>query len=200
MCVLDRLLISNALEDKFDLNSVLTAPIVGSDHNPLIVDTGGDLVLKQHYFRFNVHWIHQEGFCDWVKQKWPTRYKFDLVDHWHIVSGKLKRAIKGWGQNSDSYQKKLKQEILRGIAVLDEESECRDLTQAEWERRYELEMTLQQILQDKELHWQRRGGEKWILEGDSNTGFFHKCANGRRRKMRISTLEHGDMTAKRACY
>jgi len=82
------------------------------------------------------------------------------VDHWHIVLGKLRRAIKGCGQNSDSYQKKLKQEILREIAVLDEESECRDLTQDEWERRYELEMALQQILQDEELHWQRRGGEK----------------------------------------
>jgi len=58
-----------------------------------------------------------------------------------------------------SYQKKLKQEILREIAVLDEESECRYLTQAEWEHRYELEMTLQQILLDEEVHWQRRGGE-----------------------------------------
>jgi hypothetical protein len=90
MCVLYRVLISNALEDKFDLISVLTAPRVGSDHNPLIVYTGGDLVLKQHYVRFNVHWIHQECFCDWVKQKWPTRYKFDPVDHWHIVSEKLR--------------------------------------------------------------------------------------------------------------
>jgi hypothetical protein len=55
-------------------------------------------------------------------------------------------------------------------------------------------MTLQQILLDEEVYWQRRGGEKWILEGDSNTSFFHKCANGRRRKMRISTFEHGDIT------
>jgi hypothetical protein len=47
---------------------------------------------------------------------------------------------------------------------------------------------------EEELYWQRRGGEKWILEGDSNTSFFHKCANGRSRKMKISTLENGDQT------
>lgn len=54
---------------------------------------------------------------------------------------------------------------------------------------YELERELQQILTDEEMQWQRRGGEKWILAGDSNTSYFHKCANGRRRKMQISMLE-----------
>lgn len=40
MCVLDRMLVSNSWEDKYNLISVLTAPRVGSDHNPFIVDTG----------------------------------------------------------------------------------------------------------------------------------------------------------------
>jgi hypothetical protein len=33
------------------------------------------------------------------------------------------------------------------------------------------------------------GVEKWILVGDSNSSCFHKCANGRRRKMQITMLE-----------
>jgi hypothetical protein len=102
-------------EDKFDLNSVFTALRVGSDHNPLIVDTGGLMANKQFYFRFNNQWVHQEGFCEWVKHKWPARYKYEPVDHWHIVSSKLRRAIKGWGHNNDSCQRKLKQELLREI-------------------------------------------------------------------------------------
>jgi len=44
-------------------------------------------------------------------------------------------------------------------------------------------------LADEEIQWQRRGGEKWILAGDSNFSYFHKCANGRRRKMSITMLE-----------
>lgn len=59
----------------------------------------------------------------------------------------------------------------------------------EWDERYELEKLLQQILTDEEIQWQRRGGEKWILAGDSNSNYFHKCANGRRSKMKISMLE-----------
>ena len=38
----------------------------------------------------------------------------------------------------------------------------------------------------------KKRGEKWILKGDSNTPFFHKCANGRKRKSRIISLEDGE--------
>ena len=51
MCVLDRVLVSNAWEDKFTLMSVVTGPRLGSDHNPLIVDTGGNVLDQQFYFR-----------------------------------------------------------------------------------------------------------------------------------------------------
>ena len=43
--------------------------------------------------------------------------------------------------------------------------------------------------------WRRRRsiGRKeegeWVLEGDSNTAFFHKSANGRKRKSTIHSLE-----------
>lgn len=134
--------------------------------------------------------VNQEGFQEWVKGKWPNRYKHDVLDHWHIISGKLRRAIKGWGQNVDSAQKKVKQELIKNISRLDDLSDERDLMPAEWEERYNLEENLQKILRDEELHWQRRGGERWILEGDSNTGYFHKCANGRKRKMQITFLEY----------
>lgn len=61
-CILDKVLASNSWEDKFNLSSVLTAPRLGSDHNPIIVDTGGSLTSQQHYFHFSAHWLHQEGF------------------------------------------------------------------------------------------------------------------------------------------
>jgi hypothetical protein len=97
LCVLDRVLVSNSWEDRFNLASVYTAPRLGSDHNPLIVDTGDVSMHRQFYFRFNSQWLHQEGFQEWVKGKWPNRYKYDVLDHWHIISGKLRRAVKGWG-------------------------------------------------------------------------------------------------------
>jgi hypothetical protein len=78
---------------------------------------------------------------------------------------------------------------MRRIALLDDWSEERELSQVEWEERYVLENTINQMLIEEEMQWQRRGGEKWLLAGDSNSSYFHKCANGRRRKMHISMLE-----------
>jgi hypothetical protein len=39
------------------------------------------------------------------------------------------------------------------------------------------------------VYWQTRGVVRWILEGDSNTRYFHCVANGRRRKCRIEFLD-----------
>lgn len=103
------------------------------------MDTGESISIRQYYFKFNSQWLHHGGFYDWVKNKWPNRYKYDILDHWHIISGKLRRTIKGWGKNIDCAQKKFKQELLQSITRLDEISEVRDLLSTEWEERYELE-------------------------------------------------------------
>lgn len=50
------------------------------------------------------------------------------------------------------------------------------------------------IYENEELLWQRRGGEKWLLKGDANTGYFHGIANGRKRKCQIKNLVDGDRT------
>jgi hypothetical protein len=42
------------------------------------------------------------------------------------------------------------------------------------------------------MQWQKRGGEKWLLQGDANTGYFHNKATGRRKKCTIFYLEDGD--------
>ena len=86
--------------------------------------------------------------------------------------------MKGWGPSCDSARRKHKQEILLEIKDLDGKSDLMQLSEDEWKRRYELENELQDIYVAEELYWQKRGGEKWILKKDSNTSFFHKCANG----------------------
>ncbi|KAL6640643.1 hypothetical protein ACP70R_021766 [Stipagrostis hirtigluma subsp. patula] len=63
------------------------------------------------------------------------------------------------------------------------------LPHLEWETRYKLEDSLEEIYKLEEILWQRRGGENWILKGDSNTGYFHGIANGRKRRCTILKLE-----------
>lgn len=39
------------------------------------------------------------------------------------------------------------------------------------------------------MYWYERSHENWLLKGDSNTSYFHKYANGRKRKNNIINLE-----------
>jgi len=48
-----------------------------------------------------------------------------------VVSSKLWRAMKGWGQNQDSQRGKQKEEIIRRIAILDDWSGERELSHLE---------------------------------------------------------------------
>jgi hypothetical protein len=36
---------------------------------------------------------------------------------------------------------------------------------------------------EEELYWFKRCNKSWLLKGDNNTKFFHRVANGRRRKL-----------------
>jgi mannosylglycoprotein endo-beta-mannosidase len=44
------------------------------------------------------------------------------------------------------------------------------------------------LLREEELKWYQRSKSKFILEGDSNTRYFHSVANGRHRKKSIHSL------------
>jgi len=37
-------------------------------------------------------------------------------------------------------------------------------------------------LEQEEMYWFERSHQTWLLKGDNNTSYFHKCANGRKRK------------------
>ena len=87
---------------------------------------------------------------------------------------------------------KKKEAILMNIKAIDSESDQHDISAEKWDERHKLEAELMSIYQQEELFWRKRGGEKWLLEGDANTGFFHRVANGRKRKCTITCLEDGD--------
>jgi len=69
------------------------------------------------------------------------------------------------------------------IQSLDSEADIRDLEDREWEQRYRLMEELIDIYNKQEVMWQIRGGERWLLEGDANTAYFHGVANGRKKEV-----------------
>ena len=69
------------------------------------------------------------------------------------------------------------------IEEWDKLAESRGLNSQEWLDRYEKENELVAIYEAEELMWQRTGGENWLLQGDSNTRYFHGGGKWQQEKM-----------------
>lgn len=66
--------------------------------------------------------------------------------------------------------------------ILEDMEESTPLNVEKTRKRNELKAELMKILDNEELYWYKRCHETCLLKGDNNTEFFHKVANGRKRK------------------
>ena len=130
----------------------------------------------------------------WTRDKWEQSsarrpQQIDSLDAWHGSLCFLRQYLKGWNIKQIEEQLKEKNALTDKLLDLDNLAKARSLAPEEWAERYRLEERLETILQMDELAWQQKCWKKWILKGDANTDYFHKIANGRRRKNLISCLE-----------
>ncbi|XP_073359743.1 uncharacterized protein [Aegilops tauschii subsp. strangulata] len=58
----------------------------------------------------------------------------------------------------------------------------------------DVEMRLKELLREEELKWALRAKVRKVVQGDTNTQFFHLIANGKHRKKRIFQLEQDEGT------
>jgi mannosylglycoprotein endo-beta-mannosidase len=85
----------------------------------------------------------------------------------------------------------LKQEKLSlssSIDDLEAIAEVRPLTTQEIDLKSQYNAKLAGLLREEELKWYQRSKAQFILQGDSNTRYFHSVANGRHRKKLIHSL------------
>lgn len=81
IAVLDRVFISADWEMQYPLATARSLIRVGSDHNPLLVETENRERIRSQIFKFENAWLNQEGFKEWVIAKWPQRQKSYILDH-----------------------------------------------------------------------------------------------------------------------
>jgi hypothetical protein len=70
--------------------------------------------------------------------------------------------------------------------------EYQSLSATQIRRRAQMQQELLSIIDKEEKYWQHRSREKWVLQGDSNTSFFHRISNGCKRKRTIFSMSDGD--------
>lgn len=192
MCTLDRDFTSYDWDFTYPWATCEVLTRIGSNHNPLLVITEDVRVSHPYIFRFEMVWFLNIEFQEKLIAKWPKRGIEDIQDYWKNVKKYIRTFCKGWGNNLRGHMRREKRELMDEIRMLDAKAETGSLDVVQWGDRYAKEQALEQIYAFEEMQWQKRGGERWLLQGDANTGFFHNKANGRRKKCTIFSLEDGD--------
>lgn len=168
---------SKSWEDIFPNVVINKLPREVSDHNPLILTTDTTQPLKRMSFHFEIAWLVQPDFIDAVRVGWEKPcYATSTLDKFYLLT------LLCSGFNIQGRRKKCKSEIQSLLKELEEEEEHRPLSFSNLILRTNLVTKLMNILEEEELHWFKRSHETWLHKGDNNTDYFHRIANGRKRK------------------
>ena len=71
--------------------------------------------------------------------------------------------------------------------MLEEDGE---LSPDDFVRKSSILVELFNMYAEEESYWHQRAHSRWLLQGDSNTSYFHKIANGRKRKNTVHSLDN----------
>lgn len=168
---LDRFLVSTDWDLSFPLSKVIALPRHTSDHTPIFLSTGTKLAPRR--FRIEKVWLSKDDFWANVPLWWSeVGSKRSVI---LTLTAKLRHCrvrIKEWCKtNFYSIEKSIKhlQEEIQKIDLLEEQQNLSENVQ---ERRTNLKLQLQQVLEDEEIFWKTRSRQTWLKEGDRNTNIF----------------------------
>jgi hypothetical protein len=134
-------------------------------------------------FKFELAWLFKDGFHEKVTDVWQPETKGSTsIEIWQNKIRTLRRYHRGWVKNINGVYKKEKKEIMSRSVQLVKKVEGTMLSPHEMDVKHCLNVRLMQLLREEEITWYQRSKSNKLLQGDSNTRYFHLVANGKRRK------------------
>jgi hypothetical protein len=161
-----------------------------SDHNPLLLCTDWDEKKVNRPFCFENSWIRHQDFLPKVKEIWDKQVLAkNAVEVWNIKTKRVKKWLKGWGLSLKGHNRKYKKILQEELLILEQTEEDHMLSSSALERKSFIQREMMRILEEEEQYWHKRTNLRWPLEGDNNSEFFHRVANGKKRKNTIFSME-----------
>ena len=164
---LDRVLSNVEWEQKFPMVTVRAMTQAGSDHTPLLLDSGTHAHMgNKAHFSFELAWLRQDGFYDMVAAEWNAVNKgASPIEVWQNKIRHLRKFLKGWAKNQSCKHKKEKEKWLKIIDELDIKAESIPLSASEREALRDANERINNLRRDEETKWAQRAKVKHVQEG-----------------------------------
>jgi hypothetical protein len=185
---LDRFLISsNLLLSPFVISSLIL-PFVVSDHKPISLSFLSPQNFGPLPFRFNQLWLDNPAISPLVTNVWTTPFSGSPNFVWESKLKVVKHSLKEWVKNSFIPPQQEKKEKIEQLRRVQHQIEIEMVTETLLNQEKEAQQHLQHTLRREEEHWRLKSRSLWIKAGDSNTSFFHKQAQSRRKKNTVTSI------------
>ncbi|KAA3472382.1 reverse transcriptase [Gossypium australe] len=184
-CRLDRTLDNIAAHHMWTECLVQHLPRLNSDHAPLLIRLNGNPPPNRALrpFRFQAAWLQHPEFNTFVQEKWNAEdHIIDALENmskhclqWNkAVFGNIFARKKRLEARIEGIQRKLRSNFDPGL----------------WKLEKHLKEQLDLTLHQEETLWFQKSREKWIVQGDRNTKFFHTTTLIRRKRNKIEGLKN----------
>ncbi|WKA03336.1 hypothetical protein VitviT2T_021451 [Vitis vinifera] len=161
-----------------------------SDHWPIVMDTN-PFMWGPTPFRFENMWLQHTNFKENFRDWWSGFQGNGWEGHKFMRRLQyVKAKLKEWNKFSFGELKEEKKSILNDLANFDAIEQEGGLNPDLLSQRASRKGELEELILREEIHWKQKAKVKWVKEGDCNSKFYHKVANGRRNRKYIKELEN----------
>ncbi|WKA01530.1 hypothetical protein VitviT2T_019810 [Vitis vinifera] len=161
-----------------------------SDHWPIVMDTN-PFMWGPTPFRFENMWLQHTNFKENLRDWWSGFQGNGWEGHKFMRRLQyVKAKLKEWNKFSFGELKEKKKSILNDLANFDAIEQEGGLNPDLLSQRALRKGELEELILREEIHWRQKAKVKWVKEGDCNSKFYHKVANGRRNRKYIKELEN----------
>jgi hypothetical protein len=116
MSTIDRLFCNTKMDKIFPLAACKALPRCGSDHAPLIWESGIDQTRMSSSYKMEKWWLLREDFSKLVANTWEeSTSASSTIENWQVKIRKLRKITKGWCSNEEAQLRRYKKNPLGGI-------------------------------------------------------------------------------------